>query len=61
MKEKVATRMAAHDRMKITWRLKEVCILLTSLRTLISRQWTPAEVKVWFNLSVFSYSTFHHK
>lgn len=35
--------------------LKEVSILLMSLWTLMSTQWTPGVVKVWFRRSVFSY------
>lgn len=42
--------------LRLTLMLKEVFILLMSLRTLMSTQWTPGVVKVWFSRRVFSYS-----
>lgn len=41
---------------RLTLRLKDVCSLLMSFWTMRSKQWTPAEVKVWFSRRVFSYS-----
>lgn len=41
---------------RFTLRLKDICSLLMSFWTMSSKQWTPAEVKVWFSRRVFSYS-----